>query len=472
MVHASNPELFETHLSLAAAQARQGKLAEATASYRNAISLNPNYSNAHNELGCLLERQGRLDEAYASFQAAIAVDPNHVNAHNNLAMLLGHQGKLDEACASLQVALALNPNHSEAHFNLGNVLLQQGKLDEASISFRRAIALSPNHVNAHKNLAMLLERQGKLDEASASFQTAIALNPNDSGAHSNLAEALVKQGRVEDAIASCRRALAIRPEEAKTHEILGFAFQCKGELKEAATCYRKAIELGSTNPMTSHLLAAVNGEDAGPTPPAIVTSLFDDYASRFDAHLVGELGYSIPRLMREAVGRLIPDDRRFQHALDLGCGTGLIGAHFSDVVAEIDGVDLSPKMLDQARSKQIYRKLDCEEIVAWLERSARESLCFDIVFSADVFIYVGNLEPAFKAIRRILKEGGLFVFSVERLAQGSFELLPTCRYAHSASYVRELAFRHGFIVSVSEQVDLRKEKNALIGGTVFVLTRS
>jgi predicted TPR repeat methyltransferase len=92
--------------------------------------------------------------------------------------------------------------------------------------------------------------------------------------------------------------------------------------------------------------------------------------------------------------------------------------------------------------------------------------------SADVFIYVGNLEPAFKAIRRILAPGGLFVFSVESLAQGTFELLPTCRYAHSTSYVHELASRHGFVISVAEQVDLRKEKTAMIGGTIFVLTRS
>lgn len=318
----------------------------------------------------------------------------------------------------------------------------------------------------------MLLRQGKLGDACASFRAAIALNPNDSAAHGNLAAALVKQGRAEDAIASCRCALAIRPEDTQAHETLGFAYQCKGNLKEAARCYKRAVELGSTNPMTRHLLAAVSGEDAGPTPPDVVTGLFDDYASRFDTHLVDKLGYSMPKLMREAVGRVNRNDRRFRHALDLGCGTGLVGAHFRDLVAEIDGVDLSPKMLEQARSKQIYRKLDCEEIVAWLERSARESLCFDIVLSADVFVYVGNLEPAFKTIRRILAEGGLFVFSVETLAQGSFELLPSCRYAHSTSYVRELASRHGFIVSVAEQADLRKEKNAVIGGTIFVLTRS
>jgi len=176
--------------------------------------------------------------------------------------------------------------------------------------------------------------------------------------------------------------------------------------------------------------------------------------------------------MREAVGRLIRGDRRFQHALDLGCGTGLVGECFKDIVAEIDGVDLSPGMLEEARRKQIYSRLDCDEIVAWLERAAGESLSFDIVLSADVFIYVGDLEPAFKAIRTILAEDGLFVFSVERLAQGSFELLPTVRYAHSTSYVRELASKHGFVIGLSEHVDLRKESNAMIEGTIFVLTRS
>lgn len=506
MVHPSNPELFETQLSLAAAQAREGRLAEAATCYRNAISINPNHSNAHNELGCLLERQGELDEAYASFRKAIALDPNHVNAHNNLAMLLGRQGKLDEARISLQVALALDPGHSDAHCNLGNVLLKQGKLDDASTSYRRAIALNPNHINAHNNLGVLLQRQGRLDEAFISFQTvialnpnhpnahnslgfvlerqgkpdeastsfrrAIALNPNDSGAHSNLAATLLTQGRVEDAIASCRRALAIQPENAKAHEALGFAFQHKGEPTEAASFYRRAIELGSTNPMASHLLAAVSGADAGPTPREVVINLFNDYASRFDAHLVETLRYSAPRLMREVVGRLIRNDRRFKHALDLGCGTGLIGTHFNDVVAEIDGVDLSPKILEQARRKQVYRKLDCEEIIAWLERAAGESLSFDIVLSADVFIYIGNLEPVFKAIRRILTADGLFVFSVELMAQGTFALLPTCRYAHSTSYVRELASRHGFTVAVSEQIDLREDRKVMIDGTIFVLTSS
>lgn len=468
---ALNAQLFETHLSLAAAKARQGKLAEATISCRNAIALNPNHSKAHNELGCLLEREGKLDEASASFQRAIALDPNNVNSHNNLATVLGRQGRLDEARVSLQKVLALDPNHWHAHCNLGNVLLHQGKLDEAFNSYQRVLALNPNHIQTHNNLGALLERQGRLDEALASLQKAISLNPNYSSALDNLSRVLQKQGRLDDAIVICQRALVLHPDNIKAHETLGLAFHSKGDLSHAAGHYKRAIELGTANPMMRHALATLNGEDAGAIPAEVVTGCFDDFASRFDTYLVGALGYSAPKFMREAVGRVIPPGRRFKRALDLGCGTGLIGEHFRDIVTEIDGVDLSPKMLEQARLKQIYGRLDREEIVAWLERAAAESLSYDIVLSADVFIYVGNLEPAFSAIRTILADDGLLVFSVEHLAQGSFELLASFRYAHSTPYVRELASKHGFTVEICEPVSLRRERNAAIGGTIFVLAR-
>ena len=136
-------------------------------------------------------------------------------------------------------------------------------------------------------------------------------------------------------------------------------------------------------------------------------------------------------------------------------------------MAEIDGVDLSPKMLEQASCKQIYSKLDCDEIVAWLERTAAESLAFDIVLSADVFIYVGNLEPAFKATRRILADNGLFVFSVEHLAQGSFEVRPTGRYG-AYVHLTCASWRPGTdsVIEPLEQVKLTsKRANVMIGGT-------
>jgi predicted TPR repeat methyltransferase len=468
---ALKPDFAEAHGSLGDVLLDRGEFERAISSYNQALALNPSLFETHLRVASVQARQGKLDEALVSLQKALALNPNNCDAHSHLGALLTRQDKPDEAFASFQKALALNPNHSDAHCNLGALLTRQDKPDEAFASFQKALALNPNNSDAHNNLGALLMRQDRPDAAFASFQKALALSPNHIDARGNLGRLLQTQGRFDEAIACHREALSIRPDDFGAYADLASAFHYKGELAEAANCCRRAIELGTTNPVTHHKLAALTGADAGPIPRVTVTSMFDDWASRFDAHLLDVLGYSAPRLMREAVDRLTHGGRRFQHALDLGCGTGLVGAHFRDIVGEIDGVDLSARMLEHARRTEIYRKLDLEEMVAWLERAAMEPLSYDIVLSADVFIYVGNLELVFRAVQAILAGGGLFVFSVEHQAQGSFELLPTGRFAHSASYVRELASKYGFTIELCQQVDLRKERDDVIVGTIFVLKR-
>jgi predicted TPR repeat methyltransferase len=384
---------------------------------------------------------------------------------------LEEQGRTEEAMDCYEAAVQADARCARAHLNRGNILLAGARIEEARAAYQHAVACDPNYAAAYFNLGNLNYRVREYEQALRNYEIAVRIRPEFADAFVAMGNTLDDLGRTVEAIESYHRALAIRPDYAEVHFNLGVLAMKNGEAAKAADHYRKAIDLGTTNPMASYLLAAWSGQDVGPIPGVSVTSLFDDYAPRFDTHLVGTLGYSIPKLMREAVGRVTRNTRRFGHALDLGCGTGLIGEHFKDIVADIDGVDLSPKMLEQASRKHIYSKLHCDEIVAWLERSTAQSLTFDIVLSADVFIYVGNLEPTFKATSRILADNGLFVFSVEKLPRGSFELLPTGRYAQSTSYVRELASSHGFVIELAEQVNSRKEGNVMIEGTIFVLAR-
>src|SRR5215510_12770572 len=47
-----------------------------------------------------------------------------------------------------------------------------------------------------------------------------------------------------------------------------------------------------------------------------------------------------------------------RQAADLGCGTGRTGAWLRERgIATIDGVDLTPEMLDVARAREVYRRL-------------------------------------------------------------------------------------------------------------------
>ena len=83
---------------------------------------------------------------------------------------------------------------------------------------------------------------------------------------------------------------------------------------------------------------------------------------------------------------------------------------------------------------------------------------YDLVIAADVFVYVGNLAPAFAASARALVAGGRLAFTTERAEGDGFDLQPTGRFRHGEAYVRRLAREHGFDVEVLEEVVLRRQR--------------
>ncbi len=86
--------------------------------------------------------------------------------------------------------------------------------------------------------------------------------------------------------------------------------------------------------------------------------------------------------------------------LDLGCGTGLSGAAFRPVVDWMEGVDLSPGMIEQARRKELYDKLDTGDLTESLDRHMRADARFNLIVAADVFVYCADLTLIADAGRR------------------------------------------------------------------------
>jgi predicted TPR repeat methyltransferase len=83
-------------------------------------------------------------------------------------------------------------------------------------------------------------------------------------------------------------------------------------------------------------------------------SLYDDWANSYDSE-VADNGYATPTRCAKALALIA---RRDTELLDFGCGTGLSGKAFREAgFTTIDGMDLSPQMLEQARTKKIYRNL-------------------------------------------------------------------------------------------------------------------
>jgi SAM-dependent methyltransferase len=93
--------------------------------------------------------------------------------------------------------------------------------------------------------------------------------------------------------------------------------------------------------------------------------------------------------------------------LDLACGTGRIGAWVRRhcPTAAIDGVDITPEMLEVARGRGIYRTLGIADISSTGLPAATYDLCTQSL--ADE--HLPDLRPLYQEVGRVTRRGGSFV---------------------------------------------------------------
>jgi predicted TPR repeat methyltransferase len=98
---------------------------------------------------------------------------------------------------------------------------------------------------------------------------------------------------------------------------------------------------------------------------------------------------------------------------------------------------------------------------------------YDAIIAADVFVYIGNLDSVFAAVRHALRPDGSFIFSTEMEQQGNgYALRESGRYGHADAYIRRLGEANGFTLHSREEVDLRMEAGTMIHGAVYVFLKS
>ena len=191
--------------------------------------------------------------------------------------------------------------------------------------------------------------------------------------------------------------------------------------------------------------------------------------------LVGKLAYDAPKRIAEDVfplafpslARRGGSSRKGEGqgipalaVLDVGCGTGLCGAHLSDRFSgmlSLFGCDISSKMVGIAGRRGCYEEAIVSDAVSYLGSPFRADVgaageataaaaaaattttltrrldlggaksaasgaatstapkAVDAIVAADVFPYVGDAEAIFAAAARRLVPGGVFIFTTEGL---------------------------------------------------------
>lgn len=252
---------------------------------------------------------------------------------------------------------------------------------------------------------------------------------------------------------------------------LGEAREKLGDEEGAAEAFRATIEAdpSDTQGAAARLALLGRGEPLRAMPQAYVARLFDDYAPRFAAHLTQKLHYRGPALIAAALD-VAALGRRFAHALDLGCGDGLMSVTVRQRAKRLTGVDLSPAMIARARERGLYDELEAVEATGFLQRSAPAA--FDCILAADALCYFGDLRPLLAASARALEEAGLFAFSIEAHEGEGFLLQKTMRFAHSRSYVEAAAREAALRPLLMRAASTRREAGADAPGLICVFERS
>jgi predicted O-linked N-acetylglucosamine transferase (SPINDLY family) len=170
---------------------------------------------AYMELGAQQQRQGKLDEATNSFRKAIALNPKAAEPHISLGLLLTEQGKPMDAITSYRQAIFLQPDAARTHFILGATFHVLNRFDEAIGTYRRALALQPDYPEAHHNLGMAFKAKNKIYNAIESYRKAVALKPDFFDAHLNLGAALFDLGNAQEAATCFHQAYTVTPDDAR-----------------------------------------------------------------------------------------------------------------------------------------------------------------------------------------------------------------------------------------------------------------
>jgi SAM-dependent methyltransferase len=141
--------------------------------------------------------------------------------------------------------------------------------------------------------------------------------------------------------------------------------------------------------------------DARNYPMVDVKTGYGEWADRYENAMLDEMDV---RLLE----RLAIDWSALATVADLACGTGRIGAWLAARGAgDIDGVDLTPAMLAQARNKGCYRRV----VEADVRDTGLDAGSYDLVIQSLACEHLPELAPLYAEAARLARPSGTLVIA-------------------------------------------------------------
>jgi predicted TPR repeat methyltransferase len=373
------------------------------------------------------------------------------------------------ALKSADIALGLAPGWPRALLHRARALEALNRLPEALVACKAVIDADIKQYAAIDLAVAVGRRLGSMDIPEQLLRRAQASDPKNVSVWLALGRFLSRH-KQDEAMTWLNRVLDAQPDNIDALTTLSSLHIAAGNTEGAEQLIARAQRIDPDNEAVRFQAARVRGDGSTQIPANLVRNLFDEYAERFDQSLVGGLGYRLPRIVAEKVRTLYPDLNI--NLLDLGCGTGLLGAALGRIRGYFVGVDLSEKMLQQATKHGVYSRLHVAEIVEALTATDAEE--YEVITANDVVVYVAELTPFVEQSHRVLRKGGTLIFSCELALpdEPPVVLRPSQRYAHRIDVVRAICEASGFAEVQIEEMVVRMDHAVPIQSFLVTATKS
>jgi len=347
-------------------------------------------------------------------------------------------------------------------------LIANGRAADAAALLERCLAADRGGLLLRLTLQKALTASADPLGALAAARETALLYREAAPAASALGEALRASNHLPAAIGELQRALRLDPHLLEARIALGAAWLDAGEAEKALEFWRGIAHEERTSELAAMMADAERVLSAARSDARYVRQLFDQFSADYDTRMLEQLGYRAPLILREFASFLGFGGTSRHTILDLGCGTGLMGEAVKDWARRLDGIDLSPRMIEAARGSRNYDELHVADICAWLDTPGRN---YELIFAADTVVYLGDLASLFISVRTRLADGGGFLFTVERKEGGGFELGSKRRWRHSENYLRAAAEHARLEMSGMMPCEPRREAGQPVEGWAVALTK-
>jgi ubiquinone/menaquinone biosynthesis C-methylase UbiE len=136
-----------------------------------------------------------------------------------------------------------------------------------------------------------------------------------------------------------------------------------------------------------------------PKNPFLEAALAQRYEQWYE---VGE-GQRADLLEKELLGELLGGFSKVQSLLEIGCGTGHFTRYFATFLPSVVGLDISPAMLKEARSRNTLRKIPY--LMGDALRLPFADASFDVVAFITTLEFLDNPQQVLKEADRVARQG-------------------------------------------------------------------